>query len=132
VEALYHLTFLYFEKELVTHAMSALSSAIYYDQEKASEWRVEAFKLRAKFYLAEGKVKEAKKDILNLKLEKHNKSNAEMYFLQGKLQIQEHSVSEALINFEKCLREKDPLALSQPSSIFAPSHPSQFLIPSLL
>jgi hypothetical protein len=48
---------LYFEKELVTHAMSALSSAIYYDQEKGSEWRVEAFKLRAKLYLDQGKVK---------------------------------------------------------------------------
>lgn len=57
VEALYNLTFLYFEKELVTHAMSALSSAIYYDQEKGSEWRVEAFKLRAKLYLDQGKVK---------------------------------------------------------------------------
>jgi hypothetical protein len=55
-----------------------------------------------------------------------------MHFLQGKLQIQEHSVSEALINFEKCLREKDVLIVSQPSSIFASSSSSQFLIPSLL
>ena len=52
----------------MTHAMSSLSSAIYYDQDKNSEWRAEAFKLRAKLYLTEGKIKEAKKDILKLKL----------------------------------------------------------------
>lgn len=36
VEALYYSAYFYFSKRLSTHAMSALSSAIYYDQNKQS------------------------------------------------------------------------------------------------
>ncbi len=71
----------------MTHTMSTLSSAIYYDQDKNSEWRSEALKLRAKIYLSDGKVKEAKKDILKVKTEKSNKCSSEIYFLLGKVQI---------------------------------------------
>jgi hypothetical protein len=68
VEALYRLAFLYYEKQLITHALSSLSTAIYYDQDKSSEWRGEGLKLRAKLYMADGKIKEAKKDLLKLKM----------------------------------------------------------------
>jgi hypothetical protein len=51
IEALYLLSYLYYEKQLITHCLSSLSSAIYHDQNKLSEFRNGALKLRAKIYL---------------------------------------------------------------------------------